>query len=148
MATDVARKMVCQWGMSEELGMVEYGDHQEHTFLARDMTSNRSYSEDTAEKIDHEVKRLIDNAYSKAKEMLLEHKRELDLIAKALLEYETLNASHVRDLMSDGTMSDPPASPQPPDLPDAEEEKPKVIDDDYSAGNDPGLWGDEAPAGA
>ncbi|MCP4849974.1 MAG: ATP-dependent zinc metalloprotease FtsH [Verrucomicrobiaceae bacterium] len=148
MATDVARKMVCQWGMSEELGMIEYGDHQEHTFLARDMTSSRSYSEDTAQKIDHEVKRLIDNAYSKAKEMLLEHKRELDLIAKALLEYETLNASHIRDLMSDGAMSDPPASPLPPDLPDAEEEKPKVIDDDCRTGNDPGLWGDQAPAGA
>ena len=148
MATDVARKMVCQWGMSEELGMIEYGDHQEHTFLARDMTSSRSYSEDTAQKIDHEVKRLIDNAYTKAKEMLLEHKQELDLIAKALLEYETLKASHVRDLMKDGVMSDPPESPQPPDLPDEEEEKPKVIDEDRPAEDNPGLWGNQAPAGA
>ena len=148
MATDVARKMVCQWGMSEELGMIEYGDHQEHTFLARDMTSSRSYSEDTAQKIDHEVKRLIDNAYTKAKEMLLEHKQQLDLIAKALLEYETLNASHIRDLMKDGVMSDPPESPQPPDLPDEEEEKPKVIDEDRPAEDNPGLWGNQAPAGA
>ncbi|MEM9482036.1 MAG: ATP-dependent zinc metalloprotease FtsH, partial [Verrucomicrobiota bacterium] len=53
MATDLARKMVCQWGMSEELGMVEYGDHQEHLFLARDMAAGRNYSEDTAQKIDH-----------------------------------------------------------------------------------------------
>ena len=128
--------------------MIEYGDHQEHTFLARDMTSSRSYSEDTAQKIDHEVKRLIDNAYTKAKEMLLEHKQELDLIAKALLEYETLNASHIRDLMKDGVMSDPPESPQPPDLPDEEEEKPKVIDEDRPAEDNPGLWGNQAPAGA
>ena len=147
MATDVARKMVCQWGMSEELGMVQYGDHQEHTFLARDMTSSRSYSEDTAKKIDHEVKRFIDNAYSKAKELLLEHRRQLELIAKALLEYETLGASHIRDLMKDGVMSDPPASPQPPDVPITEEEKPKAIDE-VRSGNDPGLWGDQAPAGA
>ena len=148
MATDVARKMVCQWGMSEELGMVEYGDHQEHTFLARDMTSTRSYSEDTAEKIDHEVKRLIDNAYSKAKELLLENKHELDLIAKALLEYETLDASHIRDLMKDGIMSDPPESPTPPDLPEPDEDKPKVADEDRPAEDNPGLWGDQAPAGA
>jgi len=148
MATDVARKMVCQWGMSEELGMVEYGDHQEHTFLARDMTSTRSYSEDTAEKIDHEVKRLIDNAYSKAKELLLENKHELDLIAKALLEYETLDASHIRDLMKDGIMSDPPESPKPPDLPEPDEDKPKVADEDRPAEDNPGLWGDQAPAGA
>lgn len=127
--------------------MVQYGDHQEHTFLARDMTSSRSYSEDTAEKIDHEVKRFIDNACSKAKELLLEHRRELDLIAKALLEYETLGASHIRDLMKDGVMSDPPASPQPPDVPNTKEEKPKAIDEVRSE-NDPGLWGDQAPAGA
>ena len=71
MATDIARKMVCQWGMSEDLGMVEYGDHQEHTFLARDMSTTRSYSEDTAQKIDNEVKRLIDTAYNKAREMII-----------------------------------------------------------------------------
>jgi cell division protease FtsH len=148
MATDVARKMVCQWGMSEELGMIEYGDHHEHTFLARDMSNSRSYSEDTARKIDHEVKRFIDNAYGKAKEMLLEHKHELDLIAKALLEYETLNACHVRDLMKDGVMSDPPASPQPPEFPAEEAEKPRVADDDHPAEESSGLWGDQAAAGA
>ncbi len=146
MATDMARKMVCQWGMSDELGMVEYGDHQEHTFLARDMTSGRSYSEDTAQKIDHEVKRLIDTAYSKAKDLLMKHRTELDLIAKALLEYETLDGKHIRELMQDGEMSDPPASPEPPAPPEEKAEAPQAQGDDRPADGLPP--GDLAPAGA
>lgn len=59
-ATKIARKMVCEWGMSDSLGMVEYGDNNEHVFLARDMTSSRGYSEDTARLIDAEIKHLID----------------------------------------------------------------------------------------
>ena len=146
MATDLARKMVCQWGMSEELGMVEYGDHNEHVFVARDVGSTRSYSEDTAQKIDREVKRLIDNAYNKAKSMLMEHRTELDLIAKALLEFETLDGEHIRDLLEHGEMKDPPASPKPPEPPEetkaAKEEK---SEDDRKEEDG---FGDLAPAGA
>ncbi len=146
-ATNMARAMVCQWGMSDELGMVEYGDHQEHTFLARDMTSVRSYSEDTARKIDHEVKRLIDTAYGKAKDMLLKNRKELDLIAKALLDFETLDRHHIVDLLEKGEMSDPPESPKPP-TPPAEkvEEKAKPGGDDRAG--EGGFPGDLAPAGA
>ena len=146
MATDIARKMVCQWGMSDDLGMVEYGDHQEHTFLARDMTASRSYSEDTAQKIDNEVKRLIDTAYNKARELLLSHREELDLIASALLEFETLDANHIKDIMKDGEMGNPPPSPIPPDFDNDTEKSPKK-----DAGNpiDGGVNpGDFAPAGA
>ena len=145
MATDIARKMVCQWGMSEDLGMVEYGDHQEHKFLARDMTATRSYSESTAQKIDSEVKRLIDTAYNKAREMLLSHREELDLIAHALLEYETLDASHIKDLMDDGEMSDPPPSPMPPEI-DTENKKLKNSEDS-SLGDDISP-GELSPVGA
>ena len=145
MATDVARKMVCQWGMSEDLGMVEYGDHQEHKFLARDMTATRSYSESTAQKIDSEVKRLIDTAYNKAREMLLSHREELDLIAHALLEYETLDASHIKDLMDDGEMSDPPPSPMPPEI-DTENKKLKNSED--SSHGDDISPGELSPVGA
>ena len=146
MATDIARKMVCQWGMSEDLGMVEYGDHQEHTFLARDMSTTRSYSEDTAQKIDNEVKRLIDTAYNKAREMLLSHREQLDLIAHALLEYETLDASHIKDLMDDGEMGNPPPSPTPPDFDSPKKSssnnsEKQSADDDISPG-------DLAPVGA
>ena len=146
MATDLARKMVCQWGMSEELGMVEYGDHNEHVFVARDVGSQRSYSEDTAQKIDREVKRLIDNAYNKAKSMLMERRTDLDLIAQALLEFETRDGQHIRDILEHGEMKDPPASPKPPEPPEetknAKEEKPK---DDRP--EEDGLGG-LAPAGA
>ena len=145
MATDIARKMVCQWGMSDDLGMVEYGDHQEHKFLARDMTATRSYSEDTAQKIDSEVKRLIDTAYNKAREMLLSHREELDLIAHALLEYETLDASHIKDLMDDGEMSDPPASPNPPKFDTENNKPPKEQDSTFGDDINPG---DLAPVGA
>jgi len=144
-ATDLVRKMICQWGMSEELGMVEYGDHNEHVFLARDVGSSRSYSEDTAQKIDREVKRLIDNAYNKAKDTLMERRTDLDLIAKALLDFETLDGQHIRDILEHGEMKDPPASPKPPEPPgqvDIAKDKPK---DDRQEGEG---FGDLAPAGA
>jgi cell division protease FtsH len=145
MATDVARKMVCQWGMSEDLGMVEYGDHQEHTFLARDMTASRSYSEDTAQKIDNEVKRFIDTAYNKARELLLSHREELDLIANALLKFETLNANQIKDLMEDGEMGNPPPSPIPPDFDDNKAKLPKKNEgDSMDEGVNPG---DLSPVG-
>ncbi len=145
MATDVARKMVCQWGMSEDLGMVEYGDHQEHTFLARDMTASRSYSEDTAQKIDNEVKRFIDTAYNKARELLLSHREELDLIANALLKFETLNANQIKDLMEDGEMGNPPPSPIPPDFDDNKAKLPKKNEgDSMGEGVNPG---DLSPVG-
>ena len=145
MATDLARKMVCQWGMSEELGMVEYGEHNEHVFLARDVSHTRSYSEDTAQKIDREVKRLIDNAYNKAKSMLMERRTDLDLIAKALLEFETLDGSHIRDILDHGEMKDPPASPKPP-APPEEPKKAKESSKDDRPEEDG--FGDLAPAGA
>ena len=128
MATNIARRMVCEWGMSEQMGMVEYGENREEVFLARDISQGKNYSEETAQKIDHEIKRLIDNAYHLAKQMLLENRDKLDLIAKALLEFETLDASHIRDLMDKGEMTNPPQPPKPPELPaehDAASKAPK-----------------------
>jgi cell division protease FtsH len=117
MATNIARKMVCEWGMSEQMGMVEYGENRDEVFLARDMTSGKNYSEETAQKIDNEIKRLIDTAYHNAKQMLLENRDKLDKIAQALLDYETLDAIHIADIMKHGEMQDPPRSPQPPEYP-------------------------------
>ena len=116
-ATALARKMVCDWGMSEELGMVGYGDHQEHVFLARDMAMPRDYSEATAQKIDAEVKKFIDNAYAKAKKLIETHRAKLEAIARGLLEYETLDAKHILEIMEHGEMQNPPSSPKPPSLP-------------------------------
>ena len=119
-ATRIARKMVCEWGMSANLGMVEYGDNNEHVFLARDMTSSRGYSEDTARQIDSEIKQLIDNSYQRAKELLTKYRPEMDAIAKALLEYETLDGANVKEIMEHGRMLNPPRSkpPMPPAVPE------------------------------
>ncbi len=100
MATSTARKMVCSWGMSEKLGMVRYAFDP--------MEMRVTYSQHTATLIDEEIKRFIDEAYAKAMELLLKYREQLDAIALALLEYETLDGTHIKDLMKQGFMSDPP----------------------------------------
>ncbi len=111
MATNIARKMVCEWGMSEGLGMVEYGEEKGEVFVARDVGSSRGYSEETARKIDVEIKTLIDDAYARAKDLLTTHGDVLKLLSEALLEFETLNAEQVNDLMEHGEMRNPPTPP-------------------------------------
>jgi cell division protease FtsH len=113
MATAMARKMVCEWGMSEKLGMVEYGEHEDYVFLGRELTRNRDYSEATAEEIDHEVRRLLDDAYQTAKQALIANRDHLDAIAKALLEYETLDGSQIKELIEHGELRNPPPSVTP-----------------------------------
>jgi len=117
-ATNLARRMVCEWGMSDELGMVEYGEHQAEVFLARDISRPRTYSESTAQKIDSAIKDLIDWSYAEAKRLILDKKDALEVIAQALLEYETLDASHIKDIIDHGEMKDPPNMRRPPEVPD------------------------------
>jgi len=117
-ATSLARHMVCEWGMSEKLGMIEYGDGDGPVFLAREMSRSRNYSEDTARVIDVEIKRFIDEAFDQASTMLTENKQTVELIANALLEFETLDGSHVRDLIEHGEMRNPPSAPKPPPVPE------------------------------
>jgi cell division protease FtsH len=83
------------------------------------LARSRDYSESTAQKIDSEIRELIDNAYQRAKVLLLKHRAELDALAKALLEYETLDGANVRDIMEHGSMMNPPTSqpPTPPMIP-------------------------------
>ncbi|MDF1753528.1 MAG: ATP-dependent zinc metalloprotease FtsH [Verrucomicrobiales bacterium] len=146
MATNMARKMVCNWGMSDELGMVEYGEGQEQVFLARDISSPRNYSESTAQKIDAEVKRLTDEAHAEATRLLTENRTALEAIAQALLEYETIDGAHMKEIMEHGRIINPPSRPTPPDIPDegtpAVPEKKKATDE---GGDFPG---DLAPVGA
>jgi cell division protease FtsH len=113
MATAMARKMVCEWGMSEKLGMVEYGEHEDYVFLGRELTRNRDYSEATAEEIDHEVRRLLDDAYQTAKQSLIAHRHHLDAIAKTLLEYETLDGQQIKELIEFGELKNPPPTVTP-----------------------------------
>jgi cell division protease FtsH len=123
-ATSLARHMVCEWGMSDILGMVEYGEGDSPVFLARDMTKSRNYSEETARVIDAEIKRFIDDAYSTAERILNEGRDKVELIANALLEFETLDASHIRDIIDFGEMKNPPSAPKPPPVPEEFHKKP------------------------
>ncbi|MGJ8698297.1 MAG: ATP-dependent zinc metalloprotease FtsH [Verrucomicrobiaceae bacterium] len=124
MATSLARRMVCEWGMSEKMGMIEYGGGEGGGFLARDMMSqSKNYSEATAQQIDAEIKRFIDEAYAKAQQLLGERRDLLELIAQALMEFETLDAKHIQDLIAHGEMKDPPTRPEPPEIPSDLEKK-------------------------
>jgi cell division protease FtsH len=123
-ATSLARNMVCEWGMSDELGMVEYGEGDSPVFLARDMNKSRNYSEATARIIDGEIKKFIDNAFHEATRILTENRDTVQKIALALLEYETLDATHLRDIIDHGEMKNPPSAPKPPPVPEEMEKKP------------------------
>ena len=124
MATNIARKMVCEWGMSEKMGMVEYGQHEDYVFLGRDLGQGREYSEATAQEIDTEVRKLCGDAYTRATQLLTEAREKLEIIAKALLEYETLDGRQIREIIKEGrlltpppSISNPPAQPtEPPPL--------------------------------
>jgi cell division protease FtsH len=122
--TRLARKMVCEWGMSDKMGMVEYGEHEDYVFLGRDISRARDYSEATAEEIDREVKRLLDDAYQAAKNIILSHRDKLEVIAKSLLEFETLEGSQIKEIVEHGRMLNPPASRPPTAGPTLAPEKP------------------------
>ena len=94
-ATDLARKMVCEWGMSEKLGPLTFGKREEQIFLGKELTKHKDYSEKTAEEIDEEVKGIVNERYQYARRLLLDNKTSLVNLAQALLERETLDASEI-----------------------------------------------------
>jgi len=111
-ATELAKAMVMHWGMSEKLGHVLYGEAQEYVFLGRDMMRTKEYSEATAEAIDFEVKRIVDESYTTATELIAAHRAKLEIIATNLLEYETLSGAQVEDIIRTGNFSPPPKPPE------------------------------------
>ena len=94
-ATALARNMVTRWGFSDELGLVSYGDNQEEVFLGHSVARTQNVSEDTARKIDFEVRRLVQTAYDEARRILTERLDDLHTLAKALLEYETMGGDEI-----------------------------------------------------
>ena len=98
-ATKIAHDMVTKYGMSDAIGPVNYSDADE-VFLGRDFTSKQNYSEDLASKIDKEVRRIMDESYARGKKILEEHRDELDRVAGALLELETLDAEEFEDVFT------------------------------------------------
>jgi cell division protease FtsH len=108
-ATHVARKMVTEWGMSEKIGMVNVSDHEEHMFLGRDLFKGREVSEQTSRDIDEEIRSIIDLCYARAREIITTHRDRLIALAEALLEYETLDAEQIEEIVETGKLSKPPA---------------------------------------
>ncbi len=116
-ATHLARNMVCQWGMSDKVGMVQYGSDNDNVFLGRDFAAKKDYSEKTAQEIDEEVRRIITEAYNRSKQLIEANRDKLEMIANALLEYETLEGSQVVDIIHTGTFTPPPVNPKNIDPP-------------------------------
>ena len=99
-ATNLARSMVTEWGMSDKLGPVLYAENSGEVFLGKSVTQNKNISEDTAKLVDAEIKRLVTTGYERAKKLLEEKKTEWETLAKALIEYETLTGEEIKDVIA------------------------------------------------
>jgi cell division protease FtsH len=106
MATNIARSMVCDWGMSE-LGMISFGDKQDQVFLGKELSRAQNYSEETAQKIDYAIKEIIDIQYERAKTILNENIDALHTSANALLEHETIEGKHIHEILDQGKLVSP-----------------------------------------
>jgi len=113
-ATELARKMVCNWGMSEELGPVTFGKREEHIFLGREFAHAKDFSEETARTIDAAIKNLVLSGYGRAQELLAGHRAELQALAQALLEKETLDSREIDRIID--SFKNPEDSPEPQEV--------------------------------
>ncbi|RFC33609.1 MAG: membrane protease FtsH catalytic subunit [Candidatus Nitrotoga sp. MKT] len=107
-ATEMARRMVTQWGMSEALGTMVYGENEGEVFLGRSVTTHKNVSEATMQKVDEEIRRIIDQQYALARGLIEANRDKVEAMAKALLEFETLDADQLDDIMA----GKPPRSPK------------------------------------
>jgi cell division protease FtsH len=98
-ATRLARMMVTRWGFSPELGAVSYGENQDEVFLGMSVARTQNVSEATAQKIDGEIKRLVEEGHSEARRILEAKRGDLEVLAKGLLEFETLTGEEIKDLL-------------------------------------------------
>ena len=99
-ATDIARKMVCEWGMDEEIGSIAFGQEDEPIFMGKEIARHKSYSEFSAKNIDVAVKRILDNARNRSIRLLRENRDKLEKLANTLLEKETLSDGEIRLLLN------------------------------------------------
>jgi cell division protease FtsH len=112
-ATELARRMVTQWGMSDELGPMVYGENEGEIFLGRSITTHKNVSETTMQKVDLEIRRIIDQQYGLARKLIEDNRAKVEALAAALLEWETLDAEQIGDIMA-GNAPRPPKQPSPP----------------------------------
>ena len=107
-ATELAQKMVQRWGMSDELGPRVYGDNESEVFLGRDVTTHRNLSNATAEQVDREITRIIGDQYTRAHTIIQENRDKVEMMAKALIDWETLESDQATQIM-EGKAPRPPA---------------------------------------
>lgn len=112
-ATEMARRMVTEWGMSDTLGPMVYGENEGEVFLGRSVTTHKNVSEATLQKVDGEIRRIIDDQYQLARRLIEENREKIEVMAKALLEWETIDADQIEDIMA-GRPPRPPKPTQPP----------------------------------
>jgi cell division protease FtsH len=116
-ATEMARRMVTEWGMSDALGPMVYGENEGEVFLGRSITTHKNVSETTMQKVDAEIRRIIDQQYGLSRRLIEDNRDKVEGLAKALLEWETLDADQITDVM-EGRSPRPPrptaSPPQPP----------------------------------
>jgi cell division protease FtsH len=112
-ATELARNMVTRWGMSDELGPMVYGENEGEVFLGRSVTMHKNVSDTTMQKVDAEIRRIIDQQYSLARKLIEDNRDKVEAMAKALMEWETLDADQISDIM-EGRPPRPPKPAQPP----------------------------------
>ena len=105
MVTDMARRMVTEWGMSEKLGFLAYSGDEQEVFLGRSVTQSKNLSDKTADIIDAEIRRIVDKAYFDAEDILKKYSVELERLALGLLEYETLNGDEIKIIVEGGSLS-------------------------------------------
>jgi cell division protease FtsH len=103
-ATGLARDMVTRWGLSEALGPLQYAEPEEEVFLGYSVNRTRQMSNETAQLIDKEIRRIVDDAHEKAKTCLTENRDQLETLAQALLEYETLSGEEIKTLLDGGSI--------------------------------------------
>ena len=136
MATNIARSMVCDWGMSK-LGMISFGDKQDQVFLGKELSRAQNYSEETAQKIDYEIKKIIDDQYDRAKKILNENIEALHKTADALLEHETIEGKHIHEILDKGEITSPIVKSTPLNQKNEEsEEKSEEKDDSKESEKD------------
>jgi len=115
-ATALARSMVTQWGMSDAMGPMVYGENEGEVFLGRSITTHKNVSEVTMQKVDAEIRKIIDEQYGLARKLILDNRDKVEAMAKALLELETIDAEQIQDIM-DGRPPRPPKPAQAPQQP-------------------------------
>ena len=136
-ATNIARKMVTEWGYSDKLGTIRYAQDQEEVFLGHSVAQSKNMSDETASLVDSEVRRIVEEGYDKAKKILTENMDDLHTLAKALLEYELLSGDEIKDLLAGK-----------PIIRDTDDDEPKDTKPKSSVPSGGGLSGGELPQGA